>query len=353
MNRFVGLFVAAILLAAPFSAVASKTYSDKDGQIIEFSSYFGVDLWGTQVKPINAHGILYLPKDASSENKVPQAVLVPGLGGQRGRDNRMCETLSQRGIACFGVRTYSSRDIPHEQKHSQKFKIAGAGSRMHDAYGALAYFSKRKEIDAGNIWFIGFSLGGFLASLSVDDSFTNQFNEIESDFAGFINLYGGCPTTVNPNFKVTTYRHFIGSGDVNYDEEGCSEFINSLKIGGVDTDFVFFKGSQFNKVGHAWDSMKAATSKGGWFGQPEGPWKHNRSNHKWGDNGLSIYGCGFKINVRNEAILANGKSIESPTDNEGWDFILENCGRRKGVSKKNHKITNQVDDIITNTIKAK
>ena len=75
------------------------------------------------------------------------------------------------------------------------------------------------------------------------------------------------------------------------------------------------------------------------------------SKHKWPTNGINIYGCGFKIDVQNRAILAKGKSIDTPSDNEGWDFIIENCGRRKGVTKKNRKITNQVDDIITNTIK--
>ena len=114
MNRFVGLFVAAILLAAPFSAVASKTYSDKDGQIVS-SVLISVLIYGAHVKPINAHGILYLPKDASSENKVPLAVLVPGLGGQRGRDNRMYG-LSQRGIACF-VCELTLQEIFHMSKN--------------------------------------------------------------------------------------------------------------------------------------------------------------------------------------------------------------------------------------------
>ena len=61
MNRFVGLFVSAILLAAPLSAVASKKYSDKDGQRIEFGSFAGLDLWGSKGPEIVAHGVLYMP----------------------------------------------------------------------------------------------------------------------------------------------------------------------------------------------------------------------------------------------------------------------------------------------------
>ena len=163
-----------LILILKTSYSFSKLYSDKDGKRIEFSSYLGEDLWGKKVKPITSYGILYLPKKASNSSKFPLAILVPGLGGQRGRDNRMCEKLSQNGIACVGVRTYASRDIPHNQKWPVKFSKAGAGSRMHDAYGALSHLSDFNEIDINQSWFIGFSLGGFLAALSLDENFTKK-----------------------------------------------------------------------------------------------------------------------------------------------------------------------------------
>ena len=99
--------------------VSAKTYSDKDGQKIEFQSFFGKNIWGDKGEPITAHGILYLPQQASSVNRVPLAILISGLGGQRGRDNRMCDVLSASGIACFGVRTYASRKIEHTWKTSK------------------------------------------------------------------------------------------------------------------------------------------------------------------------------------------------------------------------------------------
>ena len=54
----------------------SKTYSDKDGQKIEFPSFFGKNIWGDKSEPITAHGVLYLPQQASSINRVPLTILI-------------------------------------------------------------------------------------------------------------------------------------------------------------------------------------------------------------------------------------------------------------------------------------
>ena len=80
MTRFVLLLL--MLFALSSQAFATKTYSDKDGQRYEFDSFSGSDLWGTKGSPIKAHGILYLPKNASKENKVPLAIIIPGLGAK-------------------------------------------------------------------------------------------------------------------------------------------------------------------------------------------------------------------------------------------------------------------------------
>ncbi|MFL2822193.1 MAG: hypothetical protein EVA21_05370 [Alphaproteobacteria bacterium] len=92
MHKLSLILVFVLILKTSYSF--GKLYSDKDGKRIDFSSYHGEDLWGKKVKPITTHGILYLPKKASNSSKFPLAILVPGLGGQRGRDNRMCEKLS-------------------------------------------------------------------------------------------------------------------------------------------------------------------------------------------------------------------------------------------------------------------
>ena len=305
-----------------------KVYSDKDGKRIEFSSFFGEDLWGKKVKPITAHAILYLPKKTSNSSKFPLAILVPGLGGQRGRDNRMCEKLSQNGIACVGVRTYASRDIPHKQKWPVKFAIAGAGSRMHDAYGALSYLSSFNEIDIKRTWFIGFSLGGFLAALSLDKNFTKNFNKTNLDFKGFINLYGACQLTNNKKYKRTIYKHFIGTDDSNYDEKSCKSFIEIIKNRGVDASIKIFKGSQFQSIGHLWDSMSSLEGMN-WHGNPEGPWRLSWHKHRWPQNMVGTYNCGLNFDFLNKKIITTNSSILNPTDNDAFKFLSENCAKRK------------------------
>ena len=87
------ILVILMSLALSSQANANKhRFSDKDGEIIEFSSFMGSDLWGTKGKQITAHGILASKclriKSSSFSN------LDIGLGDS-GRDNRMCEMLSK------------------------------------------------------------------------------------------------------------------------------------------------------------------------------------------------------------------------------------------------------------------
>ncbi len=293
---------------------------------------------------------MYLPKKASNSSKFPLAILVPGLGGQRGRDNRMCEKLSQNGIACVGVRTYASRDIPHKQKWPMKFEIAGAGSRMHDAYGALSYLSDYNEIDLKQSWFIGFSLGGFLAALSLDKNFTNNLKNSSHDFKGFINLYGACQLTNNKKYKQVIYRHFIGTDDTNYDEKACESFIKTIKNRGVNASIKIFKDSQFQSIGHMWDSMRSAENMD-WYGKPEGPWRLAWHKHRWPQNMVSTYNCGLNFDFLNKKIITTNTSIFSPDDNEAFMFLSKNCPRRKGNTTTNRKVMKQVDEEIIKTIK--
>lgn len=346
------ILVIFMLVALSSQATANKQrFSDKDGEIIEFSSFMGSDLWGAKGKQITAHGILYMPQNASSSNPVPLAILISGLGGQRGRDNRMCDMLSKNGIACFGVRTYASRGIKHRLKTSQKFKIAGAGSRLHDAYGALEKLGDMPAIDNANVWHIGFSLGGFNSALALDPTLSKQFQVSDRDFTGFINLYGFCVLTSSKKLKDTRYYAFIGDGDGNYNKEECDAFISSLISRGVDANIQVFKGSQFKKIGHMWDSMSSAT--GDWFGKPEGPWKLSHNGNNWPLRGLTLYGCGFEINPTSKEISTNTATAAELNDNDAWELVTENCGTTESVKTNNHKIMKIVDKEIVSIITKK
>jgi dienelactone hydrolase len=346
-------FISLILVIAMFGLVAmkaeAKTYIDDPEKQIFFNSFAGRDLWGTEGEKIKAHGYLYLPDQKNNEAKSPLVILISGLGGQRGRDNRMCEALSDAGIACFGVRTYASRDIPHKSKWSKKFAIAGAGSRMHDAYSALAALSNHPSIDSKNVWFVGFSLGGFLAALSLDAKFTERFSGTDNDFKGYINLYGGCPKSANPELKNAIYHHFIGVADGNYDADECSDITASLKRRGVDASMTVFEGSQWKKVGHMWDSMDAAS--GDWYGYPEGPWKRRRDGNRYPSGGRGYYGCNLLFDFQNQSIKVKNQILTTPSDNEAMKFLNDQCPPKKGVSSSNHKITDQVDRAIIQLVK--
>ena len=336
-------------LAVSSQAVAKKTtFSDKDGKIIEFSSYMGSDLWGSKGDKIQAHGILYMPEKASPSNPVPLAIIIPGLGGQRGRDNRICQMLSENGIACFGVRTYASRNAPHRAKSSEKFRVGGAGSRFHDAYGALEKLANEPNIDPNNIWHIGFSLGGFNSALALDPALTAPFQLSELDFAGFISLYGPCVLTSSEKLKPTKFYSFIGTADAGYNEDECNAFITSLKVRGVEAAITVFEGSQFKRIGHMWDYMQSAT--GDWHGKPEGPWKLGQDYRNWPMRGVTLMGCEFLVRPALKEISANKEKMANLDDNEAWEFLMKSCGTAESVRTTNHKVTKSVDKEIVSII---
>ena len=339
-----------ILLFFPFCSIAGETYSDEDGQRVEFSSFAGEDLWGSTGEEISAHGILYLPDLTGERQKVPLAILISGMGGQRGRDNRLCTVLSQNGIACFGVRTYASRGLEHKLRPSQKIKVASIGARLHDAYGALEHFKNHPAIDKSRIWQIGFSLGGLVSAFAIDPAITVRFQRSESDFKGFIALYSSCLRTNTHTLKSTQYHLFVGDADIAYNEEECEKFIRSINDRGVDGHLTLFESpNQWTQIGHQWDNMQALV--GGWHGKPEGPWRLHSSDGKvYSQSSISAYGCNFVVDPARKLLKAKSQTIVEPTDNELWDFVMAQCGKGKTISANRHKITKTVDEHLIRII---
>ena len=138
----------------------SNVYKDRDGVKIEFPSVYGNNLFGDIEKPIPSHGILWMPKDLKNDQKVPLLVVMPGMGGQKGKDAKMCSAISAAGIACFGTRPYPSREIDESLSAPVKLMQAGFASRLADAYGALEALEDNPKIDIENAWLVGRSAGG-------------------------------------------------------------------------------------------------------------------------------------------------------------------------------------------------
>ena len=195
-------------------------------------------------------------------------------------------------------------------------------------------------------WF--FAWGG-VSALAIDKKITKPFQRSKHDFKGFISLYGNVLTTSSKELKQTSYYLFLGNADAAYHDKEVPRFLASIRQRGVKAEFKLFKGSQFNKIGHLWDNMKATTN--GWHGKPEGPWKMHQDGKLYSNIGISVYGCGLMINPDNRTILASNSSISNPSDNEAWNFVISKCGKRKSTNVNKHKIIKEVDKMIIEIIK--
>lgn len=50
---FPQILISLILMVVPIQVVQAKTFSDEDGEIIEFESFFGSDIWGKKEKRLS------------------------------------------------------------------------------------------------------------------------------------------------------------------------------------------------------------------------------------------------------------------------------------------------------------
>ena len=57
---FPQILISLILMVVPIQVVQAKTFSDEEGEIIKFESFFGLDIWGEKGQKIIAHGMARL-----------------------------------------------------------------------------------------------------------------------------------------------------------------------------------------------------------------------------------------------------------------------------------------------------
>ncbi len=342
MTKFTISWVIVLLVATSSSSLAltfgSEYYRDSEAEKITFQSSYGINLFGDIGDPIEAHGYLWMPEKLKKNQKVPLIVLMPGMGGMKGRDNRMCRTMAEAEIACFGTRVYASRNLDDKLSGREKIMTAGLASRLADAYSALAALSDNPQIDAENAWLGGWSAGGMAARLATSVGASGPFMNSRQDFKGFVSMYAYCVSPTNTEHKSVPFKAFWGDADWVFDEKACNSMINEMQNDGVIATSHLFKG----KVGHSWDNM--------WFDDRNKGWK--KTNSRWKTGGPDVYACKGVYDYSKNKITFKGGEIDSFGELVTWENALDACGIKMGSSGANRKVTKIVDDQIIEIIKA-
>ena len=338
------VFVTSLLVCSSGHATTFKSsvFKDRDGTRIEFQSTYGNNVFGDVGEKINAFGYLWMPKNIPENAKVPLLIIAPGMGGQKGRDARMCSAVAFAGIACFGIRPYPSRNIDKKLSAQEKLMKAGFASRIADVYGALEVLASNQQIDINRAWLGGMSAGGTTAGLATVEEITKPFQKSKKDFKGFFAMYGPCLPVVNGKHKKALFKAYWAELDWVYDEQACKEMVEKMKIGGVEASSHFFEG----KVGHSWDHV--------WYDKKRGGWRKNiPANTLWDNLAPDYAACKARYDVLKGKILyADNQETLSFSGVTGWDKAVEVCGVMKGKSGPNEQAARFVEEDIISIILA-
>jgi dienelactone hydrolase len=179
-------------------------------------------------------GALRLPKVGSE--KLPAVVLLHGSGGVGGSGGMIDEwsiELNEIGIATFAVDSFSGRGIIETVTDQTRL---GRLNMIIDAYRALDFLSKHRQVDATRIAVIGFSRGGqssLYSSLSRFQKMHGPGGGLE--FAAHIGFYAPCETTYRADDAVAKPIRLLHGAVDDYVAIGpCRAYVDRLSKLGKD-----------------------------------------------------------------------------------------------------------------------
>jgi dienelactone hydrolase len=147
-----------------------------DITFIEFPSY---DIGQDPPAPLTVKGKLKLPvidglgdSNRTPQHRLPAVLILHGSGGVDSRGDFYARLLNAVGIATLEIDMWEARGL------------SGGGDRpplpiytYPDAFAALAYLTKREEIDPARIGILGFSWGGFVSMATAEALYADSFGD--------------------------------------------------------------------------------------------------------------------------------------------------------------------------------
>ena len=231
--------------------------SDTQGNIrFNSSSPYDLDVLlhqSTKAAPTAGMGKLLLPPQASDATPVPAMVILPGGSGVLpGREFELAQQLTRNGIAALVIDYYQPRGINEDTPYRIKLLGASEFDVMADAYAALRALNRHPAIDARRIGLIGYSRGGMVARMSMDERMRAKLAPKVPAFALHVDFYGPCFEELRTQ-KTTgaPLLSFRSGEDESNDLVACATAESRLRKAGSLVNAVVFA-----KAGHDWDSSE-------------------------------------------------------------------------------------------------
>jgi len=188
-KKYFILLLCAVLLFISLntsSYAKTKKFKYQVPKTIDLTDIIRGNTKGLEEKTI--YGELRMP--SSVEGKIPAVVIMHASGGVFDfREIAMAKLLNKNGIAAFIPYSFKARGITNTKQ------TAGTGvtfgMRLTDAYGALRLLSVHQNIDRDKIAIMGYSSGGIISLLCLDEKVRRKLVPDTLKFAAHLNVYAG------------------------------------------------------------------------------------------------------------------------------------------------------------------
>jgi dienelactone hydrolase len=248
--RIAGVFVGIILAALAFLASAVVVSAQdqapalKQTERVELPRISFPSLDGTTT--LIAH--LFRPQD-SGDTPRPAIVMMHGCSGLLARNGRFiplyrawARTLLEKGYVVLVVDSATSRGFGQTCSAGEA-RLTMWRDRPKDAYAALQYLQAQPFVRADRIALIGWSQGGGVALLSINDKSIGRPAQLKDDFKGAVSFYpGACSETfqskpytqVEPQGWTTRVPLLVlfGAADVWTPLKPCQAFLEAATARG-------------------------------------------------------------------------------------------------------------------------
>ena len=223
--------------------------------------------------PREVRALLYMPKGASRERKVPAVILLHGSAGVlQARERTYGAQYAAMGVATLVVESFGSRRDVATSYIDRVMNITET-AMMADAFSGLRYLDKRGDVDAKKVAVIGFSYGALAALLAAYEQAAERFAPDGYRFAAHVPYYGPCLAKFEDG-RATGAPVLMLSAEYDRvtDPKRCAETAEELRKGGAPSaEFIRYDGAY-----HQWD---------GNAGRPTDPVRR----------GSNLAGCRFSV----------------------------------------------------------